>query len=93
MLKGREEEARGVLASLDQVNIHDLIITLKTNEIRESIEEANHKGLGDLFKQGKERNFHRTALGFVIQMYQQISGISKYSSEILEHLESTLVRY
>lgn len=73
MLKGREEDARAVLASLDEVPLDDPIIELKVKEIKDSIAEAAGVGVATIFKQGKERNFHRTALGFVIQMYQQIS--------------------
>lgn len=76
LLKGRDEDARSVLASLDRVPLDDALIDLKVQEIKDSIADASGVGVMDLFKQGKERNFHRTALGFVIQMFQQISGIN-----------------
>jgi MFS family permease len=93
LLRGRESDARGVLASLDRIPLNDISIAAKVKEINESIEEAQHKGLQDLFKQGKERNFHRTALGFVIQMFQQISGISKYFWSDFERFDTVLTRF
>ncbi|CEH15675.1 sugar transporter stl1 [Ceraceosorus bombacis] len=87
LLKGREEEARSVMASLEELPLDDPEIDVKVEEIKESIEEATGAGVSDLFKQGPERNFHRTVLGFVIQMFQQISGINLityYAATIFE---------
>lgn len=76
VLRNRKEEARRVLACLDEMDMDDPEVDAKIREIEGSIELAQHVGLKDLFKQGKEKNFHRTVLGFVIQMFQQISGIN-----------------
>lgn len=76
VLKGREEEARKVMASLDEIDINDKEIDVKIAEIKASLNAAAKVGLKDLIIQGPERNFHRTALGFIIQMFQQISGIN-----------------
>jgi sugar porter (SP) family MFS transporter len=76
ILKGREEEARQVMASLDELALDDPEIEVKVKEIRESLDASGKSGVMDLFKQGKEKNFHRAALGFVNQMFQQISGIN-----------------
>lgn len=76
VLRNRNEEARSVLASLDEVALDDPVIELKIQEIQESLELAQSVGLKDLFRQGPEKNFHRMTLGFVIQMFQQISGIN-----------------
>lgn len=75
MLRGREQDARAVLASLDRLPLDDPLIDAKAKEIKQSLEDAN-VGVSELFRQGKERNFHRVVLGFVIQMFQQISGIN-----------------
>ncbi|EIN08312.1 sugar transporter STL1 [Punctularia strigosozonata HHB-11173 SS5] len=88
MLKGREEEARRVMASLDELPLDDPEIDLKIQEIRESLALAQGIGVIDLFRQGKEKNFHRMALGFVNQMFQQISGINLityYAATIYEN--------
>lgn len=76
MLKGNETEARNVMAALDEMAVDDPEIDVKIKEIRDAIEMSKDVGVADLFRQGPERNFHRTVLGFVIQMFQQISGIN-----------------
>lgn len=38
--------------------------------------EMKEHGWADLFSMGPERNFHRVALGYVNQVFQQISGIN-----------------
>ncbi|WFD31305.1 hypothetical protein MSPP1_002339 [Malassezia sp. CBS 17886] len=45
-------------------------------EIKEGLDISSRVRLRDLFRQGKSRNFQRTMLAFVIQMFQQISGIN-----------------
>lgn len=75
-LKGREQEAREVIACLDELPLDDPEVDLKMQEIKESLAAAGSTGVMDLFKQGKEKNFHRATLGFVNQMFQQISGIN-----------------
>ncbi|CAO1633893.1 unnamed protein product [Sympodiomycopsis kandeliae] len=89
LLRGRETEARQVLAALDEVSLDDAIIDAKVKEIKNSIEEANSgAGVANLFTQGKERNFHRAMLGFINQMFQQISGINLityYAATIFEN--------
>lgn len=76
ILRGRKDEARSVLASLDELPLDDPEIDAKVEEIQQSLELAGETRLKDLFRQGKEKNFHRATLGFVIQMFQQISGIN-----------------
>jgi MFS family permease len=44
--------------------------------IKETVLEMSKGTFGDLFTQGKDRNFHRTLLAYVNQMFQQISGIN-----------------
>ena len=76
VLVGREDEARSVLSALNERPRSDPIIDTLLDEIREGLEISGKARLSDLFKQGKSHNFHRTALAFVIQMFQQISGIN-----------------
>lgn len=76
VLKGRDDEARQVMASLDELAIDDPEIETKLKEIKDSLDLSIGKGVSDLFRQGKEKNFHRATLGFVNQMFQQISGIN-----------------
>lgn len=72
ILKGHETEAREVMACLDELPLDDPTIDVRVNEIKESLELAAGVGVKDLFTFGPERNFHRTLLGFIIQMFQQI---------------------
>ncbi|PWN31699.1 sugar transporter STL1 [Meira miltonrushii] len=76
VLRGRKEEARQVIASLDELQVDDPEVDAKIEEIQSSLELAGETKLRDLFRQGKEKNFHRATLGFIIQMFQQISGIN-----------------
>lgn len=98
ILKGREDEARAVLASLDELELDDPTINTKVAEISESLKLTTKTGPKDLFKQGKEKNFHRTLLGFINQMFQQISGINLityYASTLYENnlgFEPTVAR-
>ena len=64
------------MASLDELALDDPEIEVKIKEIKESLTLSAGSGVKDLFKQGKEKNFHRATLGFVNQMFQQISGIN-----------------
>lgn len=87
MLRGRELEARGVLASLDELPMDDAVIEYKMQEIKETLELCDGVKASAMFKQGKERNFHRASLGYISQMFQQITGINLityYAATILE---------
>jgi hypothetical protein len=88
ILRGREADARRVIASLDELPPDDPAIDVRIREIQESLALAQGEGVRELFRQGKEKNFHRTALGFVNQMFQQISGINLityYAATIYEN--------
>ncbi|WFD45759.1 hypothetical protein GLX27_000383 [Malassezia furfur] len=76
MLRGRETEARRVLSALDNVPLNDPSINVHISEIKHSLALSATSKPTDIFKQGKNHNFHRVALAFVIQMFQQISGIN-----------------
>ncbi|KAI0145112.1 general substrate transporter [Xylariaceae sp. FL1272] len=76
ILKKREDEAREVLAALADVNVNDKIIQDEFLEIKETVEEMQKGKFSDLFKNTKDREFHRTLLAYVNQVFQQISGIN-----------------
>ncbi|CDS82086.1 probable sugar transporter [Sporisorium scitamineum] len=90
MLKGREEEARCVVAALDDVPVDDPIVGKKLREIEASLVAARTTRISDLFTNGPERNFHRTVLGFISQMFQQISGINLITYYIGKTLQENL---
>lgn len=90
MLRNREEDARQVVAALENVPTDDPIVTKKLNEIRGSLDVAKSAKISDIFTNGPERNFHRTVLAFVIQMFQQISGINLITYYIGQTLQNQL---
>lgn len=76
ILKGREDEAREVLAALNDTDVNDKIIHSEFNEIKDTVLEMSKGTFGDLFTMGSHRNLHRTLLAYINQMFQQISGIN-----------------
>ena len=73
---GKREDAFEVIAALDGLPREDPIVTAQVIEIEEALSSEGNATLKELFVQGPKRNFHRTMLGFVNQMFQQISGIN-----------------
>ncbi|KAF2170290.1 hypothetical protein M409DRAFT_64606 [Zasmidium cellare ATCC 36951] len=76
ILKGREAEAVTVLAALSDLPEEDEYIQSEFIAIKESVIEMAQGTFKEVFTMGKDRNFHRAALGYVNQMFQQISGIN-----------------
>lgn len=76
ILKGREDEAREILAALDDVELTDHIVENELIAIRETVEEMSKGSFSDLFTMDRDRNLHRTLLAYTNQMFQQISGIN-----------------
>ncbi len=76
LLKGREQEAREVMSALDELPLDDPEIDLKVQEVKQSLAIVKNVKLSDIFTNGPSRNFHRATLGFISQMFQQISGIN-----------------
>lgn len=76
ILRGREEEARKVLSALKEVPRRNPAVNAHLSEIKTGLSIAKDVRLRDLLKQGKGHYFHRASLAFVIQMFQQITGIN-----------------
>lgn len=76
VLKGREDEALSVLSALSDLPSDDSSICNEFNAIKDTVFEASHMGLQDLFTQDENRHLHRTLLAYVSQVFQQISGIN-----------------
>lgn len=76
ILKGREDEAREVLAALSDLDVKDKVINGEFNEIKDTVLEMSKGSFADLFTMDKDRNLHRTLLAYINQMFQQISGIN-----------------
>ncbi|KAI0196621.1 general substrate transporter [Xylaria flabelliformis] len=76
ILKGREDEAREVLAALADTTVEDRLVHDEFLAIKETVLEMQKGKFSDLFKMTKDREFHRTLLAYVNQVFQQISGIN-----------------
>ena len=98
ILKGREVEALDVLSSLMELPPEDHFIQNEFMAIKDTVLEMSKGQFRDLFTMDENRNFHRTVLAYVNQMFQQISGINLityYAATIYEdslNFSSTLSR-
>lgn len=78
-----------VLASLSDLEEDDEYIQNEFAAIKDTVIEMSQAGFADVFTMGKDRNFHRALLGYVNQMFQQISGINLityYAATIYESI-------
>lgn len=76
VLNKREDEARQVLAALNDVDSIDPTINTELSVIRETVIEMSKGSFRDLFTMDKDRNLHRMILGYTSQLFQQITGIN-----------------
>ncbi|EFX04559.1 major facilitator superfamily transporter monosaccharide [Grosmannia clavigera kw1407] len=76
VLKGREDEARDVLAALADCGVEDHALHAELAEIRDTVREMASGSFKDLFSANRDRNLHRTILAYANQVFQQISGIN-----------------
>ena len=76
ILKGKEDEAQNVIAALEDLPFDDPLVRTEFIEIKDTVLEMKQHGYADLFTMGPDRNFHRVVLGYVNQVFQQISGIN-----------------
>ncbi|KAI9685714.1 MAG: hypothetical protein M1822_004274 [Bathelium mastoideum] len=76
VLKGRDDKAIEVLCALSDLPEDDPKIQNQYKEMKDTVFEMAKGSFGDCFKTNKNRNLHRTILGYVNQMFQQISGIN-----------------
>jgi MFS family permease len=86
--KGRLEEARSVLAALEDEEEGSMRVHEEMAEIERSL-SAVSGSLKELTRNGEERVFHRTVLAACGQMFQQMCGISAmvfYTSTIFDDL-------
>ena len=76
ILRGREAEAREVIAAIADVDEGDKYVENEFRSIKETVEEMSKGTYADLFTRDKNRTLHRTIIAYVNQMFQQISGIN-----------------
>ncbi|KAK0618975.1 general substrate transporter [Immersiella caudata] len=77
ILKTRNDAAEEVLAAL----YHDdedsrARVEVEFHTIQDTVAEMSKGKFSDLFTMDKNRNLHRTLLGYWIQVFQQLSGIN-----------------
>lgn len=88
ILKGREDEALEVISALNDLPPDDKKIQAEFLAVKDVVFEMSRGGFRECFKFNRNRNFHRTVLAYVNQMFQQISGINLltyYSATIFEN--------
>ena len=83
MLKGRDTEARTVLAALSDLPEDDLTIKDEFTMIKSTVIEMSKGSFRDMFTMTEDRHFHRVVLAYVSQMFQQISGINLITCRFL----------
>lgn len=76
ILKGKDDEALSVIAALADLDPGDHQVKVEFEEINDTVLEMKDARFRDLFRMGPERDFHRVLLGYVNQVFQQISGIN-----------------
>ena len=76
VMQGREDEALEILEALNEKPRDDPYIKNELIAIKETVKEMNKGSYRSLFKMSEYREFHRVALAYINQMFQQISGIN-----------------
>lgn len=76
ILKGRETEAMEVLTALADADENDKFVRNEFQAIKDTVLEQASGTFSDCFAMTRDREFHRVALAYINQMFQQISGIN-----------------
>ncbi|KAF9891987.1 hypothetical protein FE257_002951 [Aspergillus nanangensis] len=90
VLKGREDEAKEVLAALMGDGTDEVFLQTEFTAIKSTVLEMAQGSFKDMFTMDENRHFHRTVLAYVNQMFQQISGINLITYYIPVVLENQL---
>ncbi|KAK9856576.1 Major facilitator superfamily domain [Penicillium brevicompactum] len=76
VMQGRDDDALEILECLNEKPRDDPSIVNELRSIKETVKEMNKGSYRSLFKMSEYREFHRVALAYINQMFQQISGIN-----------------
>ncbi|KAM0199876.1 hypothetical protein ACHAPA_004247 [Fusarium lateritium] len=76
VLKGRDEEAKEVIAAIADQDVQTKYVDNEFKAIKETAAEMSKGTFSDLFSRNHNKNLHRTVIAYVNQMFQQISGIN-----------------
>ncbi|EAW14400.1 putative MFS sugar transporter [Aspergillus clavatus NRRL 1] len=85
--KGRQAEAREILAALADLEPESESVSSDIRDIELSLSLSGSGSWSDMLKMGEQRLFHRTVLAATGQMFQQMCGInliSMYATTIFE---------
>ena len=78
-MRGREAEARALLARLADADIDSEVVNAELSNIKEALAAQSSLGgfkLRELLTNGPSQNLRRTLLGIAAQFFQQICGIN-----------------
>lgn len=89
--KGRDEEAKLVLAKLRGVSVQDPVVVEEHRLIREDFEGRVKLSLGEQFREAtsSKKMFYRCSLPFILMAFQQWTGVNSmnyYSPKIFQSL-------
>ncbi|RJE22833.1 Sugar and other transporter [Aspergillus sclerotialis] len=76
VMQGRDDEALEILEYLNELPRDDPYIQTEYKSIKATVVEMSKGSYRSLFDMSEYREFHRVALAYVNQMFQQISGIN-----------------
>ncbi|KAB8079739.1 general substrate transporter [Aspergillus leporis] len=76
VMQGREDEALEILECLNEKPRDDPYIQNELKAIKATVLEMSKGSYKSLFDMSEYREFHRVALAYINQMFQQISGIN-----------------
>ncbi|KAH3914033.1 hypothetical protein HBI56_054510 [Parastagonospora nodorum] len=79
LMRGREQEARHLLARLAGAPVESAEVEVELNNIKDALEAQSREGpfkMRELLHNGPSQNLRRTLLGVAAQFFQQISGIN-----------------
>lgn len=79
LMRGREAEARDLLARLDDADVNSEVVALELSNIKEALAAQNGMErfkMRELLTNGPSQNLRRTLLGIAAQFFQQICGIN-----------------
>ena len=78
-MRGREEEARHLLARLADAPVDSEDVEIELNNIKDALDAQSRDGpfkMRELLQNGPSQNLRRTLLGIAAQFFQQICGIN-----------------
>lgn len=76
VMQGRNDEALEILECLNEKSRDDPYIINELISIQATVKEMSKGSYRSLFDMSEYREFHRVALAYINQMFQQISGIN-----------------